>query len=65
MRTGRPEHYIPHPSTVLHDVKVIFTNAQNQIAKMLQVSRVPPTLLVLFSTTHQEYQGELSFTISV
>lgn len=40
MKTGHPGYYLPHPSTVSWDVKVVFANAQNQIAKMLQVSQV-------------------------
>lgn len=38
MKTGRPELYLPHPSTVSRDVKVIFGRARNKIAKTLQVS---------------------------
>jgi hypothetical protein len=37
MKTGRPEHYIPSPSTVSRDVRLVFANARNRIAKMLQV----------------------------
>lgn len=38
MKTGRPEYYLPHPSTVSRDVKVIFGRARTNIATMLQVS---------------------------
>jgi hypothetical protein len=37
MKTGRPEYYIPSPSTVSHDVRLVFANTHNRIAKMLQV----------------------------
>jgi len=36
MKTGRPECYIPSPTTVSHDVKKVFANTQRHIAKMLQ-----------------------------
>jgi hypothetical protein len=37
MKTGRPEYYIPSPSTVSRDVKLVFRNARKRMAKMLQV----------------------------
>jgi len=46
MKTGRPAYYLPHPSTVLQDVKVVFKNVQNCVAKMLQVSHPPSTIAV-------------------
>ena len=36
MKTGRPEYYIPSPTTVSCDVKQVFVNACKQMAKMLQ-----------------------------
>ncbi|KIK42769.1 hypothetical protein CY34DRAFT_65992, partial [Suillus luteus UH-Slu-Lm8-n1] len=36
MKTGRPEYYIPSPSTVSHDVKLVFANVRKRIARMLQ-----------------------------
>jgi hypothetical protein len=36
MKTGWPEYYIPSPSTVSHDVKLVFINVRKHIAKMLQ-----------------------------
>ena len=38
MKTGWPEYYLPHPSTVSHDIKIMFANTQTRIAKILQVS---------------------------
>jgi hypothetical protein len=37
MKTGRPEYYIPSPSTVSRDVKKVFAKVRNRIARMLQV----------------------------
>lgn len=37
MKTGRPEYYIPSPTTVSRDVKKVFANARQRMAKMLQV----------------------------
>ncbi|KAG2088933.1 uncharacterized protein F5147DRAFT_587403, partial [Suillus discolor] len=36
MKTGRPEYYIPSPSTVSHDVQLVFARTRQRIAKMLQ-----------------------------
>ncbi|KAA1479015.1 hypothetical protein DENSPDRAFT_753489, partial [Dentipellis sp. KUC8613] len=36
MKTGRPGYYIPSPSTVSRDVKLVFARARNRIAKLLQ-----------------------------
>lgn len=36
MKTGRPEYYIPSPSTVSRDVKLVFARTRQRIAKMLQ-----------------------------
>ncbi|TFY61175.1 hypothetical protein EVG20_g7153 [Dentipellis fragilis] len=36
MKTGRPGYYIPSPSTVSCDVKLVFARARNRIAKLLQ-----------------------------
>lgn len=38
MKTGRPEYYIPSPSTVARDVKHVFVKTRQRIARMLQVS---------------------------
>jgi hypothetical protein len=36
MKTGRPEYYLPSPSTVSQDVKLVFARTHQRIAKMLQ-----------------------------
>jgi hypothetical protein len=40
MKTGRPEHYIPSPSTVSRDVRQVFVRTRNRISKMLNVSHL-------------------------
>ena len=37
MKTGRPEYYIPSPTTVSWDVKKVFVNVHKQMATLLQV----------------------------
>jgi hypothetical protein len=37
MKTGRPEYYLPSPSTVSHDVRLVFANVWRRMAKMMQV----------------------------
>lgn len=37
MKTGRPHFYIPSPSTVARDVRLIFARTRQRIAIMLQV----------------------------
>ncbi|KAF5331114.1 hypothetical protein D9619_005956 [Psilocybe cf. subviscida] len=36
MKTGRPDYWIPSPSTVSRDVKTVFSKTRNRIAKLLQ-----------------------------
>jgi hypothetical protein len=36
MKTGRPDYYIPSPTTVSRDVKRVFANVRKRLAKMLQ-----------------------------
>lgn len=38
MKTGRPGYHLPHPRTVAHDVRQVFSRTKQQIAEMLQVS---------------------------
>ncbi|KAG2068511.1 hypothetical protein BDR04DRAFT_1129220 [Suillus decipiens] len=38
MKTGRPKHYIPSPSTISCDVQQVFVQTQQCVAIMLQVS---------------------------
>ncbi|KIY61151.1 hypothetical protein CYLTODRAFT_363246 [Cylindrobasidium torrendii FP15055 ss-10] len=38
IKTGRPHHWIPHPTTVARDTKKAFAKTRQRIAKMLQVS---------------------------
>ncbi len=38
MKTGRPAYYIPSPSTVSRDVKIVFANTRSRLGKILRVS---------------------------
>jgi len=38
MKTGRPGYYLTHPSTISRDLKVVFKNVRNQVARMLRIS---------------------------
>jgi hypothetical protein len=40
MKTGRPGYHIPSAETVSRDVKNVFVNVRQRIAKMLRVSSV-------------------------
>lgn len=37
LKTGRPGYFVPSPSTVSHNLKVVFAQTRNRIAKVLQV----------------------------
>lgn len=60
MKTGRPEYWIPSPSTVARDVKLVFAKTRNRIARMLKVSWRNSTQHVNL-TCSKEHQGALSF----
>jgi coproporphyrinogen III oxidase len=36
IKTGRPDYYIPSSKTISHDVKKVFVQCRQRIAKMLQ-----------------------------
>lgn len=40
MKTGRPSHWIPSPTTVSRDVKKVFANVRRRLAVMLQVREI-------------------------
>ncbi|KAG1749457.1 hypothetical protein EDB19DRAFT_1629468, partial [Suillus lakei] len=61
MKTGRPEYYIPSPTTVARDVKLVFARTCQRIAKMLQVSFFAITIYHT-NPTHKEYDGKMNFT---
>jgi hypothetical protein len=59
MKTGRPEYYIPSPSTVSRDVRQVFLRTRNRISKMLNVS---DRIEIINKTYHvQDTEGKLSF----
>jgi hypothetical protein len=64
MKTGRPEYYIPSPSTVSCDIQIVFSRTWQQIAKMLHVSkRIGFKTQML--TQKKEYDGALNFVTDV
>ena len=38
MKTGRPEYYLPSPTTVSRDVCLVFARSRQRIALLLRVS---------------------------
>ena len=40
MKTGRPQYYIPSAETLSHDVKHVFLQVRERIAKALKVRHV-------------------------
>ncbi|KAG1831812.1 hypothetical protein EV424DRAFT_1469923 [Suillus variegatus] len=77
MKTGRPEYHIPSPTTVAHDVKLVFARTRQRIARMLQEydgkmnfttdgwTSMNHRALVAFSV-HLEHQGvPLSFPLDI
>lgn len=61
MKTGRPEYYIPSPSTVSRDVRQVFVRTRQRVAKMLQVSDFSLIRKQIIKT-YQEYDGKINFT---
>jgi hypothetical protein len=61
MKTGRPEYYIPSPSTVSRDVRLVFANVRKRMAKMMQVSKLRSYWINRKTYITQEYQGNLNF----
>lgn len=53
MKTGRPGYYVPSPSTVSRDVKVVFVRTRSRVARFLRVRLVSmyARARVLTSTT--------------
>lgn len=39
MKTGQPGYYVPSPSPISHDVKIMFANTCKRLAWVLCVSR--------------------------
>jgi hypothetical protein len=50
MKTGRPGYYIPLPSTVARDVRLVFARTRNRISKMLRVSGKAVSLIELLKS---------------
>jgi hypothetical protein len=45
MKTGRPEYYLPSPTTVSRDVRLVFARSRQRIASLLRVSDCSKTKL--------------------
>lgn len=65
MKTGRPGYWVPSPTTVSRDVKVVFARSRSRIAKMLRVRQIQfafhVQVLIRGLLCRQEYKGRLSF----
>ena len=62
MKTGRPDYYIPSARTVSRDVKKIFTQCRQRIAKSLNVCGLDQLRWdIEIMITYQDYDGTLSF----
>ena len=64
-KTGHPNFHLPSADTVSHDVKKIFVQVHQCIAKMLKVSSkscfICTIQLVVLTGQPQEYEGALNF----
>ena len=65
MKTGRPKYYLPSPSTVSCDVRLIFARTWQWIAKMLKVSVLHVNDLDGSTHRTKEYEGRINFTTNV
>lgn len=62
MKTGRPRYYLPSPSTVSRNVKMVFVRTRQCVANLLQVRGMAN--IDNCTRTHmalQEHPGKLSF----
>lgn len=60
IKMGWPEYYIPSPSTVSHDVCLVFACTCQWISKMLHVSKANYDITRWTLTIPQEYDGDLN-----
>lgn len=60
MKTGRPGYTIPSASTISRDVKKVFANVRQRVAKMLQVCLLYSSCF-MSSLIFQDYDGQLNF----
>lgn len=77
MKTGRPDYYIPSPSTVSRDVRLVFAQVRKRMAKMLQeyegklnfatdVWTSPNHKAYVAVSVHLEHDGQpLSFILDI
>jgi hypothetical protein len=60
MKTGQPEYYLPSPSTVSRDVRVVFARSRQRIAALLRVSdKISENILI--NIPWQKHDGKLHF----
>jgi len=60
MKTGRPDYYIPSPSTIARDVKAVFARVRNRISKILRVCFTWGELLLLLIMYHRTTKENLT-----
>jgi hypothetical protein len=60
MKTGRPDYYLPSPSTVSRDVRVVFARSRQRIAALLRVSDIISEG-ILIDIPWQKHDGKLHF----
>ncbi|KAF8523881.1 hypothetical protein BU17DRAFT_43399, partial [Hysterangium stoloniferum] len=53
-KTGRLEDYLPHPTTISHDMRLIFAQTYQHIAKFIHYYGL--------TIMYQGYEGKISFT---
>jgi hypothetical protein len=57
MKTGRPEYYLPSPTTVSRDVRLVFARLQQRIATLLRVSDCSKMNVKKAKTTYRNMMG--------
>jgi hypothetical protein len=58
---GRTEIYIPSPTTVSHDVRLVFARTLVRVARILQVKTINISAGKGFTKNLQGYGGKISF----
>lgn len=53
--------YIPSPSTVSRDVRLVFAKTRKRIAGMLQVEHISSRRTTVITKYSQEYDGKINF----
>ena len=53
--------YIPSPSTVSRDVRLVFAKTRKRVAEMLQVEHISSYRRKVLTKDSQEYDGKINF----